>query len=205
VDEVRTSLLSINGKERPSNGDGPSDVTFGRRVGVGSGRGLEEKESKEDKDLGEDASLVVRSVHAERFKSSEENQDGCPSVIEGERKMDEEFVPKFLAFVIFLDDVVDMGDGAGNEECKDERNDVVSARPNVDIDAVQDREKRKPPADAIDDGLLASLSKLINDSAAEKEMNDGPDAKGIWSRCEVGDFAVAINPLWPGYNVDVGS
>lgn len=51
--------------------------------------------------------------------------------------------------------------------------------PNVDVNTVQDREKRKPPADAIDDGLLASLSKLINDGAAEKEMNDRPDAESV--------------------------
>jgi len=119
--------------------------------------------------------------------------------------MDEEFVPKLLAFVILLDDIVDIGDGAGNEECEDERDDVVSACPNVDVDAVQDREKRKSPADTIDDGLLASLSKLVNDSAAEKKMDDGPDAESIRSGCEVGDFAMAVNPLWASYGIDVGA
>lgn len=82
----------VNGEKGPGDGDGPSDITFGRRIGVGSGRGLEEEESKEDEDLGEDASLVMRSVDAESFKSGEENQDSCPSVIEGERKMDEDYM-----------------------------------------------------------------------------------------------------------------
>jgi len=73
MDELRTILLGINGEEGPSDGDGPSDITFGRRVGVGSGCGLEEEESKEYEDLGEDAGLVVRSVDTECFKSGEED------------------------------------------------------------------------------------------------------------------------------------
>ena len=47
--------------------------------------------------------------------------------------------------------------------------------PDVDVDHVQDGEEREPPANAVNDDLLAALKELVDDSSEEKEMDERPD------------------------------
>ena len=52
--------------------------------------------------------------------------------------------------------------------------DVVVAGPEVDVDGVEDAEEGKPPADAVNDDLLAALKELVDDGAEEQEVDEGP-------------------------------
>ena len=56
--------------------------------------------------------------------------------------------------------------------------DVVVAGPEVDVDGVEDAEESKPPADAVNDDLLAALKELVDDGAEEQEVDEGPVRTG---------------------------
>jgi len=81
-----------DGPERPSDGDGGREVTFGCGESVRSCGTLEEEESEEDKDFGPDTSTVSVCVDTESFKCGEDDEDCCPTVVQREGEVDEEFI-----------------------------------------------------------------------------------------------------------------
>ena len=53
--------------------------------------------------------------------------------------------------------------------------DIVVPDPKSDIDGVEDCKKGEPPANSVNDDLLATLEELVDDSPEEKEVNKRPD------------------------------
>jgi len=51
--------------------------------------------------------------------------------------------------------------------------------PEVDVDGIENAEKRKPPRNAIDDGLFACWEELVDDGAEEENVDERP--VGGWS------------------------
>ena len=47
-------------------------------------------------------------VHTEGIKRSEDNENGCPTMVKREGKVNEELITKRLCDMEFLDNVVDM-------------------------------------------------------------------------------------------------
>ena len=52
--------------------------------------------------------------------------------------------------------------------------DVIMPDPKVHIGRVENGEKGEPPANAVNDDLLAALKELIDDGAEEQEVDEGP-------------------------------
>lgn len=166
-----------DGEERPGDGDASGEVAFGRRESVGGRGRLEEEESEEDEDLGEDTSVVAVCVHTERLKRRHKDKESRESMPKGEWKVNPEFVVNILSRVVLLDDVVDMRDSRADEESKDESNDVVAAAPDADVDGVEDDEEGETPVYTVDDNLLAGFKELVDDCSEKEEVNDRPDAE----------------------------
>ena len=51
---------------------------------------------------------MMAAIHAEGFKSGDDEEDGGPAAIEREGKVDEYLVSPRLGSVIFLDNVIDV-------------------------------------------------------------------------------------------------
>jgi hypothetical protein len=51
---------------------------------------------------------------------------------------------------------------------------VIMTSPQIDIDGVQDTEKRETPSDRVDDDGLSVVGELIDNRSQEKYVNDGP-------------------------------
>ena len=81
------------------------------------------------------------------------------------------FVIEVLGGVMLLHDVVDVGDRRADEEREDERDDVVSVAPDVDVEGVEEDEERETPVDSIDDNLLAVIEELVDNRAEEKKVD----------------------------------
>lgn len=205
MNERRGALMIEDTEDGPGNGDATGKIAFGRGEGVGGGSGLEEEEREEDKDLGEDTSVVTVSVHAKGLESGDEDEESSESVPEGERQVHPKFIVDVLSGVMLLDNIVDVGDGRADEQGKDESDDIVAARPDVDVDGVEDDEEREAPVDAVDDNLLARFEELVDNGAEEKEMDNGPDAKGPSGRSEVGLLAGAVVVVRSSNGVDVAT
>lgn len=192
-------------EERPGNGNASGEVTFGRRESVGCGGRLEEEESEEDEDLGEDTGVMAVGVHTESLECRNEDKESSESVPEREWKMDPEFVIDVLSRVMLLDDIVDVRDGGADEESKDESDDVVATAPDADVDGVEDDEKGETPVDTVDDDLLSGFEELVDDGSEKEEVNDRPETEHPRSGSEVGFFASAVD--WSGSSdgVDVAT
>lgn len=65
-------------------------------------------QAEEDKHLGPDAGTLRGSIDAERFERRQDNQDGRPTVVKRERKMDKDLVSGALRLVVLFDNVIDM-------------------------------------------------------------------------------------------------
>lgn len=76
-------------------------------------RGLQ---GKEDEDLGPDAGVMGETVNAKGVKGGDDDEDGGPSVVEREGKVDEELVAPGLGDVMLLDEVVNMLGGCQEVE-----------------------------------------------------------------------------------------
>jgi hypothetical protein len=205
VDERGGTLLSKDGEERVCNGNGSRKVTLGGREGVSSSGRLEEEQGEEDQDFGPDSGLVGESVHAESLKGSEEDQNCGPSVVEREGKMNKEFVSEGFGRMMFLDNIVNVSDSAGDEQGENERRDVALMRPEVDVDGIQDSEQRESPRDTVDDDALAMGEELIDDGAEEENVNDGPGQEGPWSRGEICFLSTPVDAGGGGNRVKVGT
>jgi len=84
MDERRRTLMVIDTKQGPSDGNASSEITLGGRECVCCGGGLKEEEREEHEDLGEDASVVMEGVDAERVEAGDEDQEGGESMPNGE-------------------------------------------------------------------------------------------------------------------------
>lgn len=118
--------------------------------------------------------------------------------------MHKQLVAGAARLVMLLDNVVDVGDRAADEEGKHESDDVVAMRPNVDVDRVEDSEEGEAPANTVDNDRLAVGGELIKDGAEEEEVNEGPDAERPRRRGNVGLLARAIGRGRSGNGVNVG-
>jgi hypothetical protein len=171
VNKVRRGLLVVDGEQGPSNGNRAGNITFRGGEGVGCRGGLQGQKSQEDKDFGENASLVGASVDTESLEGGQENEDGSPTVPKREWEVDPEFIVYIAATVILLDDVVDVADARRYEQRKDESDNIVLATPYVDVDTVERSEKGETPTDTIDDGFLALVVELVDDRAEQQEVD----------------------------------
>lgn len=97
--------------QEPGDGDTGGQVTFGRGEGVRGSGGFEEEKREESEDLGPDASVVVKRVHAKRGERGQDNEDSGPAVVEREREVNEYFVGGAGRLMILLDDIVNVSDG----------------------------------------------------------------------------------------------
>lgn len=204
MNECAALLLGKYRPEIPSNSDASGQITLGSREGVGGGCGLEEEEGKEDKDLGPDASVVGNGVNTERGECGEDDKDGCPAMVEGERKVDEDLVCRAGRLVILFDNVVDVGNRRGHEQGEDKCDDVVVRSPQVDIHCVENGQQGEAPRDALNDGAVTVLRELVQDSTEEEEMNDRPDQKRPWRGSKICNLAtMVVDAVVRGNGADV--
>lgn len=70
--------------------------------------------------LGPDSGLVVERRDTEGLERSQDNKHGGPAVVKRERQVDKELVGNGAGRVMFLDNIVDVGNGGANQERKDE-------------------------------------------------------------------------------------
>jgi len=105
--------------------------------------------------------------------------------------------------VVLLDDVIDVGHRGADEECEDERDDVVLAAPDVDIDSVDDSEEGEAPADAVDDDTVSSREELVDDESEEEEVYQRPETESPRSRSEVGFLTAVVDALGRSDGVNV--
>lgn len=194
-----------DGEERPGDGDASGEVALGRRESVGCGGRLEEEESEEDEDLGEDTGVVAVCVHAERLKCRHEDKESCEPMPEREWKVDPEFVVYVLSGVMLLDDVVDVRNGRADEESEDESDDVVATAPDADVDGVEDDEEWETPVDTVDDDLLAGFEELVDYGSEKEEVNDRPKTERPGSGSEIGLLASSVDRSRSGNSVNVAT
>lgn len=107
-------LLGEYGEETPGDGDATGKVTFGAGESVGGGSAFEEEQGEEDENFGPDTGRVSCGVNTKGGEGREDDEEGCPSVVEGEGKVNEEFFPDRLSGVILLDDVIDVSYGGAD-------------------------------------------------------------------------------------------
>jgi hypothetical protein len=73
---------------------------------------------------------------------------------------------------MLLDDIVNVADRRADEQGEDERDHIVVASPDVDIDGIEDSQERETPSNAINDDLLASVGELVDDIAEQQEVDE---------------------------------
>ena len=162
-------------------------------------------QGEEDEDLSPHSSVMFIRIDAKRLEGRHEDEDRGPSVPHGKRQVDEQLIPSGLGGMVLLDNIVNVADGRGDQEGKDESGDVMVVGPDGDEDGVEDREEREPPGDSIDyDGLCVGGSELVDDCAKEEEVDNGPSEEGPASWSEVRLLEVAVDGAGRGYGVNVG-
>jgi len=194
--KARRSLMIKDTEQRPGNGNASGKITFRRREGIRRRGRLEEEKGQEDKDLGENAGVVMESVDTESIETGDEDEEGREAVPYREGQMDPKFIVNVLGRVMLLHNVIDVGDGGANQEGEDEGEDVAAMTPEIDVDGIQQDEERQAPVDGINDNLFAIVEELVDNGAEEQEMNNRPDAEGPSGGGEVGFFTVAIIVRW---------
>jgi len=145
VDKARVSLVGKDGPERPGDGDGGGEIALGGGESIGGCCSLQEEEGEEDENFGPDACTMGETVDTEGIESGNDDEDGGPTVVKREGKVDEELVGIRLGCVVFLDNVVDVRNSRANKEGKDKGNNVVVRSPQVDVDGVEDTKKGEAP------------------------------------------------------------
>lgn len=202
---TNTALTCPDTEKGPRNRNRAREVTFGRGKGVCGRGGLEDEEGEEDENLGPDACAVGVCVATKGFESGEEDEDGRPSVPEREGEVDKDLVTEVPSVMVLLDNVVNVRNGRAHEESKDERDDIVSAAPDIDVNGVENGEERETPADAVNDDFFARVGELVKEGAEEEKMDERPDAKGPMGGGEVRFLGVAVNVAWTSNGVNVAS
>jgi len=138
---------------------------------------------------------VCQGVNTKSLERSQEHENGCPSVIEGEWEVNPEFVIDVGATVMLLDDIVDVRHSGRDEESQNECGEIPLSTPEVDVDAIQSGQDGETPANTINDCLFAIIGELVYDEAKKEQMNQRPDAKSIGRWCEIGLLARSIDTL----------
>jgi len=165
VDELARGLFSKDGEQAPSDSNGSGEIAFGGGEGIGGCCTFEEEEAEEDEDFGPDSGRVVKCVDTEGGECGEDDEDGGPSVPEGKGEVDKEFVGAVRGDVVLLDNIVDMSYSGRDEKGQNKGNNIVLARPEVDVDGVENDQQGEAPRDGIDNGGLSVREELIDDSA----------------------------------------
>jgi len=124
-------------------------------------------------------------------------------VVEREGEVNEELITIRLGGVIFLDDIVNVGDGRADEQSKDKGKDVIVGCPQIDVDGIEDAEQRESPGDTVNDSTFAFGEELVDDGAEEKDVNQSPDEERPWCGGDVCLLAIVVNGGWGGYCVNV--
>ena len=81
---------------------------------------------------------MLDGIDTERLEGGQEDKDGGPPMPHGKRQVHEQLVAGGLGRVILLDDIVNVADGRGDQEGKDESDDVMLVGPDGDEDGVED-------------------------------------------------------------------
>jgi len=144
-------------------------------------------------------------VTTECFEAGQEDEDGGPTVVEGERKVDEEFITQVVGSVILLDDVVDVTDSRRDAECENEGDNVVSTGPDADVECVENHEEWETPSNTIDDDTLSGIGELEDDVSEQQEVDKGPNEEGPPSRGEISFLGGTVDVAGTGNGVDVRS
>jgi len=122
----------------------------------------------------------------------------------GEGQVHEQLIAGGLGGMILLDDIVNVADGGGDQEGKDERDDVMLFGPEENEDRVEDGEERESPGDSVNyDGLCVGGSELVDDGAKKEEVDDRPSEEGPVGWSEVRLLDVSVDGMRGGYGVDV--
>jgi len=144
-------------------------------------------------------------IDTERLEGGQKDKNGGPPVPHGERQVDEQLIGGGFRGMILLDDIINVADGRGDQEGKDECDDIMVVGPDGNEDCVEDGEEGEPPGDPIDhDGLRVGGSELVDDGAKKEEVDDRPSEEGPVGWSEVRLLDVSVDGLRGGYGVDVG-
>lgn len=68
-------------------------------------------QSKENQNLGPNASLLVEGIVTKCLKRGKNDENRGPTMVQGEWQMDEQLVGSALRSVMLLDNVIDVSDG----------------------------------------------------------------------------------------------
>jgi len=201
VDEGGGTLVIKDGPQGPRDDESAGKITLGGRERVSGCSGLEEEEGEEDEDLGPDPRVMMFGrIDTERLKGGQKDKNGGPSVPHGERQVHEQLIGGGLGGMVLLDDIVNVADGRGDQEGKDESDDVMVVGPYGNEDGVEDGEEREPPGDSVDhDGFCVGGSELIYDGAKKEEVDDRPSEEGPAGWSEVCLLDVSVDGLRGGY------
>jgi hypothetical protein len=167
-DESRSTMTGLSSKDTekgPGNGNSTSEITFFGRECVSSGSGFKSEKGEEDEYFRPYSCGVSAGVDAECFEGGYEDEDGDPAVSEGEGEVDEDLVGPRTSLVVPLDDPVDMGGRGINEQRDDERPNIMTRCPNMDVNGDKDSKDREPPSNTINDQRLSSIGELIKEIA----------------------------------------
>jgi len=178
MDEPGTDLARVDRPEVPRNSDGSGKITLGGGECIGSSGSLEEEEREEDEHFGPDTGALTQGRNTKGLECGENDENGCPPVVEGERKVDEKLVTNALRGVVFLDNVVDVSHGGAHKESEDEGKDVMLPRPQSDICGIENAKESETPGNTINDHTLSGGEELVDDGSEEKEMDEGPNEIG---------------------------
>jgi hypothetical protein len=153
---------------------------------------------------------VLVCVDTEGLKRGQHDEQGRPTVVQGEREVNKQLVgdlhevvlsasytkhgsETYIAgLVVLLHNVVDVRNGRRHEKREDEGEDSVPHGPEVDVNSIEDGQERETPANAIDDHLFAGCEELVDDRAEQKEVDEGPDEERPRGRCDVGLLDVRV-------------
>ena len=161
-------------------------------------------QGEEDEDLSPDPSVMFSLIDTERLKGGQKDKNGGPPMPHGERQVHEQLIAGGLGGMILFDDIVNVADGGGDQEGKNEGDDVMVVGPDGNEDCVEDGEEREPPGDSVNhDGLCMGGSELVDDGAKKEEVDDRPSEEGPIGWSEVRLLDVSVDGLRGGYGVDV--
>lgn len=163
--------MDENSPEGPSNCNGGREISFGSGESVGSSRTLKEEKGEEHENFGPNAGVVVKLIDAESLETSEDDEDGGPTMVQGERKMDEELISQRFRDMVLLNDVVDVSYCGADKEGKDKCDDIVLGGPQIHVYSVENSEERKSPGNSVNDNTFAMGEELIDDGAEEENVD----------------------------------
>jgi len=122
-------LMSKDREQGPRYREAGRKVTLGAGESICGGSRLEKEQSKECENLGPNTGWFINRVDAECLERSDDNKNGSPPMVKGERQVDQNFVTDVGRCVELLHRVVDVGDSTAYEQRKDECEYIVLGCP----------------------------------------------------------------------------